>query len=195
MEINVEDYIRDYPFLQYIMEDKSRYTHAKDAGYDDPNDCFLIGDSGGFLMNINPNDKFVNTHLFTEMADFYLSNKDHKYTFLKEDTIPHRQFRKREEYRRKHGFTAPCLRRNGIVQDLWIPGNMYNYLNYTLMERLDEKSIKMIKGKATGKKIYSFPKFIDAQYWTFMVMDFAVRNGFHLIIASYEIKDLLFELL
>ena len=59
MEINVEDYIRDYPFLQYINEDKSRYTHAKDAGYDDPNDCFLIGDSGGFLMNINPNDKVL----------------------------------------------------------------------------------------------------------------------------------------
>lgn len=180
MELTVEDYIRDYPFLQYIMEDKSRYTHAKDAGYDDPNDCFLIGDSGGFLMNINPGDKFVNTYLFTEMADFFLKNK--KYTFLKEDTIPHRQFRKREEYRRKNGFTAPCLKRNGIVQDLWISGSMYNYLNYTMMERLDESSIKVTNKGATGKKIYSFPKFIDAQFWTFMVMDFAIRNGLHLII-------------
>ena len=180
MELTVEDYIRDYPFLQYIMEDKSRYTHAKDAGYDDPNDCFLIGDSGGFLMNINPNDKFVNTYIFCEMADFFIKNK--KYTFLKEDTIPHRQFRKREEYRRKNGFTAPCLRRNGIVQDLWISGSMYNYLNYTMMERLDESSIKVTDKGATGKKIYSFPRFIDAQFWTFMVMDFAIRNGFHLII-------------
>ena len=154
MELTVEDYIRDYPFLQYIMEDKSRYTHAKDAGYDDPNDCFLIGDSGGFLMNINPNDKFVNTYLFCEMADFFIKNK--KYTFLKEDTIPHRQFRKRAEYRRKNGFTAPCLRRNGIVQDLWISGSMYNYLNYTMMERLDESSIKVTDKGATGKKIYSW---------------------------------------
>ena len=180
MEVNVEDYIRDYPFLNYIMEDKSRYTHAKDAGYDDPNDAFLIGDSGGFLMNINADDKFVNTYLFTEMADFFIKNK--KYTFLKEDTIPHRQFRKREEYRRKNGFTAPCLRRNGVVQDLWISGSMYNYLNYTMMERLDESSIKVTNKGATGKKIYSFPKFIDAQFWTFMVMDFAIRNGLHLII-------------
>ena len=180
MQVNVEDYIKDYPFLNYIMEDKSRYTHAKDAGYDDPNDAFLIGDSGGFLMNINPDDKFVNTYLFTEMADFFIKNK--KYTFLKEDTIPHRQFRKREEYRRRNGFTAPCLRRNGTIQDLWISGSMYNYLNYTMMERLDESSIKVTDKGATGKKIYSFPKFIDAQFWTFMCMDFAIRNGFHLII-------------
>lgn len=180
MENTVESYINEYPFLQYIMEDKSRYTHAKDAGYDDPNDAFLIGDSGGFLMNIQPTDRFVNTHLFTKMADFYIANKT--YTFLKEDSLPHRQFRQREEYRRKNGFTAPCLMRNGVVQDLWIPGNMYNYLNYTLMERLDESSVNVTDKAAVGKKMYSFPKFIDAQYWTFMVMDFAVRNGFHLII-------------
>ena len=180
MEINVEDYIRDYPFLQFINEDKSRYTHAKDAGYDDPNDCFLIGDSGGFLMNINPDDKFVNTYLFSEMADFYLANKT--FTFLKQDTIPHRQFRKREEYRRRNGYSAKCWYHNGEVQDLWISGSMYNYLNYTMMERLDESSIKVTDKKSTGRKIYSFPRFIDAQFWTFMVMDFAVRNGFHLII-------------
>ena len=54
-----EELIRTYPFLQYINEDKSRYKHAKDAGYDDPDDLFLIGDSGGFLLNINPGDKLI----------------------------------------------------------------------------------------------------------------------------------------
>ena len=58
-----------YPFLDYILEDKSRYKKASEAGYNDPYDLFLIGDSGGFLMNINPQIKFVNTHLLTEMAD------------------------------------------------------------------------------------------------------------------------------
>ena len=53
-----------YPFLDYINEDKSRYKHAKDCGYIDDDDLFLIGDSGGFLMNIDPNTKFVNTELF-----------------------------------------------------------------------------------------------------------------------------------
>ena len=71
----VEELIRTYPFLNYINEDKSHYKHAKDAGYDDPYDLFLIGDSGGFLLNINAGDKFVNTHLLTEMADFYRKNK------------------------------------------------------------------------------------------------------------------------
>ena len=42
----VEEYIKSYPFLQYINEDKSRYKHAKDEGYYDPDDLFLIGDSG-----------------------------------------------------------------------------------------------------------------------------------------------------
>ena len=180
MEQTEEKYIKEYPFLNYINEEKSHYKHAKDSGYDDPDDLFLIGDSGGFLLNIQPGDKFVNTHLFTEAADFYRKNKC--YTFFKTDSVPHRQFRKREEYRRRHGFSAPCLMRNGIVQDIRITGGMYNYLNYTMIEQLDTRSAKSTNKASTGKKIYDFPKFIDAQFWTWHVMEFAVSNGFHLII-------------
>ena len=141
---------------------------------------FLIGESGGFLLNIQPGDRFVNTHLFTEAADFYRKNKC--YTFFKQDSIPHRRFRKREEYRRKHGYTAPCLMRNGVVQDIRITGGMYNYLNYTMIEQLDTKSAKATDKASTGRKIYDFPKFIDAQFWTWHIMEFVQRNGFHLII-------------
>ena len=177
---SIEQIIKSYPFLNYINEDKSHYKHAKDAGFVDPNDLFLIGDSGGFLLNINADDKFVNTYLFTEMADFY---REHKvYTFFKEDTIPHRTLRKREEFRRKHGLTRPCLIRNGKVQDISITGAMYNYLNYTPIKQLDVDSTINTGNVNTGSKIYDFPKFIDAQFWTFAVMDFAIRNGFHLII-------------
>ena len=49
----------------------------------DPNDLFLIGDSGGFLLNINDGDKFVNTHLLTESADFYRQNKQYKRTKIR----------------------------------------------------------------------------------------------------------------
>ena len=180
MERNIEKYIEEYPFLNYIKEDKTRYVHAKDAGYDDPDDLFLIGDSGGFLLNIQPGDKFVNTHLFTEVADFYRKNK--QYTFYKQDSIPHRQFRKREEYRRRHGLTAPCLLRGGKICNIRITGGMYNYLNYTMIEQLDTSTAKSTTKSSTGKKVYDFPKFIDAQFWTWHVMEFAVRNGFHLII-------------
>ena len=176
----VEEVIKNYPFLQYLSEDKSHYKTATEAGYDDPDNLFLIGDSGGFLLNIQPDDKFVNTHLFTEMADFYRKNK--KYTFLKEDTIPHRQLRKREEYRRRHGISMPCLLRNGKIENIRITGSHYNFLNYTMIEQLDESTTKSTAKSSVGKKFYDFSKFIDAQFWTFHVMEFAIRNGFHLII-------------
>ena len=181
MTNDIFEYIRSYPFLQYINEDKSRYTHAKDAGFDDPDDLFLIGDSGGFLLNIHPGDKFVNTELFTEMADAYRRNKG-VYTKFKEDSIPHRQLRMREEYRRRHGFSAPCLMRDGIVREVRITGSHYNFLNYTLIEQADEKSMKVTKHAATASKKYDFSKFIDAQFWTFHIMEFCQRNGFHLLI-------------
>ena len=180
LESNVESTIKNYPFLNYINEDKSHYKHAKDAGYDDPDDLFLIGDSGGFLLNINPDDKFVNTHLFTEMADFYRKYKC--YTTYREDSIPYRQLRKREEYRRKYGFSAPCLLQNGVIKNIRITGNHYNFLNYTMMEQLNTSTTKSSHKASVGAKFYDFSKFIDAQFWTWHCLEFARRNGFHFII-------------
>lgn len=177
---SLQDTIKEYPFLQYINEDKRGYKKASDEGYHDPHNLFLIGDSGGFLLNINKDDRFINTHLLTEMGDFYLANKT--YTFFKQGSIPYEQLRKREEYRRKNGIDLPILMRNGKVETIHISGSMYNYLNYTRMQRLDLSTAKTTNKAATGKKVYSFPRFIDAQFWTFMVMDFAINNGFHLII-------------
>lgn len=175
-----EEYIESYPFLQYLKEDKSHYTHAKDAGYNDPDDLFLIGDSGGFLLNINYGDRFVNTHLFTEMADFYKANK--QYTFYKEDSIPHRNLRKREEYRRRHGFSAPCYLRNGKLEEIRITGNHYNFINYTVIEQLDVNSVQNNQTSNVAEKTIGIPRFIDAQFWTFHMMEFARRNGMHVII-------------
>lgn len=169
-----------YPFLEYIKEDKSSYKKASECGYVDPDDLFLIGDSGGFLMNINTNIKFVNTYLFYEVADFY--RKNNVFCPFKVDSIRHRQFRKREQYRRDNGFTAPCLLMpDGSIKDVRITGAHYNFLNYTRMKQLDESSIK--RGNTNvAKKEYDFPKFIDSQFWMFHVMEFAENNGFHLII-------------
>lgn len=172
--------MKSYPFLDYINEDKSKYKHAKDCGYDDPDDLFLIGESGGFLMNIIPGAKFVNTELFYEVVKRY--KKDKKYTEYKVDSIPHRQFRRHEQFRRKHGLEAPCLRMpDGSIRNVRITGSHYNFLNYVRMEQLDESTI--VRGNTnTAKKKYDFPKFFDAQFWTFHVMEFAERNGFHLLI-------------
>ena len=179
-KLHIEKYIDEYPFRQYILEDKSQYKRAKDLGYNDPNDLFLVGESGGFLMDIEVGDKFVNTHLLHEMADFY--NANGKYTFYKEDSIPHRQLRKREEYRRSHGYEAPCFMRNGEVRQLHISGDMYNYLNYIIIEQLDEKTIIHTNRGSVAKKKQDFPKFIDAQFWTFAIIEFCELNGLHLLI-------------
>jgi len=172
--------MESYPFLDYINEDKSHYKTAREAGFIDPDDLFLIGNSGGFLLNINPNHKFINTELFYQVADFHRTNKS--YTNYKVDSIPHRQFRKREQHRRRYGFTAPCLQLpDGTIKDVHITGSHYNFLNYTRIEQLDESTIQ--RGNTnTAKKHYDFPKFIDAQYWTFHIMNFCEKNGYHLII-------------
>ena len=177
----LEKYINTYPMLEYIKENHGQYRRAKDAGYKDPNDFFMIGESGGFLLDIRVGDKFVNTNLLTEMANIYHINGG-KYTLYKEDSIPHRQLRKREEYRRSHGFDAPCFMREGKVQNLHISGDMYNYLNYTVIEQLDEKTIIHTDKGSVAKKKQDFPKFIDAQFWTFAIIEFCELNGFHLLI-------------
>ena len=177
----VEKYIESYPMLQFINDNTGQYKHAREAGYKDPNDLFMIGESGGFLLDIRRGDKFVNTNLLTEMASLYHINGE-KYTLYKEDSIPHRQLRKREEYRRKHGFDAPCFMRNGVVRNLHISGDMYNYLNYTVIEQLDEKTIIHTDRGSVAKKKQDFPKFIDAQFWTFAIIEFCELNGFHLLI-------------
>lgn len=171
-----------YPFLEYIEEpDKEKkYKKASDCGWYDPHNNFLIGDSGGFLLNIRPG-KFVNTELFNEAARTYQATG--KYTQFKVDSIPHRQFRRRECDRRRNGFSAPCWQNpDGSIEDVWITGGHYNFLNYTRMERTDESSVIVTEHGATAKKIYGFPSFIDAQFWTWQIIEFCRRNGLHLII-------------
>lgn len=170
-----------YPFLDYINEDKSQYKTASECGFVDPDNDFLIGDSGGFLLNIIPGARFVNTHLLTEVAGYYLKNKS--YCPYPVDSILHRKFRKREEYRRKNGFSAPCLQlADGTIKNIRITGAHYNFINYGMIEQLDESSIKEGSNGASAEKKQAISKFIDAQYWTHKIMEFCENNGFHLII-------------
>lgn len=174
--------MESYPFLDYINEiDKEKkYKKASECGFYDPYDYFLVGDSGGFLMNIDPTAKFVNTELLQEVGIYFDNNR--RYTAYKEDSIPHRQFRRREQYRRKYGFDAPCLKlANGEIKNIHITGSHYNFLNYCRIEQLDESTV--VNGmKSTAKKKYARPLFIDSQWWIFNILEFAEKNGFHLLI-------------
>ena len=171
-----------YPFLDYIEESnkETNYKKASELGYYDPYDNFLVGESGGFLLNIDANAKFVNTELLQEVGIYY--DKHKVFTNYKVDSIPHRQFRKREQYRRKNGFDAPCLQlEDGTIKNIHITGSHYNFLNYVRIEQLDKRTIT--KGNTnTAKKYYARPLFIDSQWWVFNILEFAEKNGFHLLI-------------
>lgn len=168
------------PFYDYIIEDKSHYPLASETinprtgkNYIDVDNDFLIGESGGFLLNIN--FTFINTHLLREAAIHY--DKFRTYCEYPKESEEYESFRIREEHRRKHGFTAPCkLNRDGSVSDLTITGSHYNFLNYGRMIKLDWTSV-LIDNEP--KKMPGFPAFMDAQYWVYKIDRFCVLNGFN----------------
>ena len=66
--------------------------------------------------------------LFNEAARTYQATG--KYTQFKVDSIPHRQFRRRECDRRRNGFSAPRWQNpDGSIEDVWITGGHYNLAN------------------------------------------------------------------
>jgi hypothetical protein len=168
------------PFYDYLMEDKSKYPLANtiinprtNDYYIDSDNDFRVGESGGFLLNIE--FKFVNTYLLREAALTYERLKS--YTLAPRESEEYEEFRIREEHRRRVGFTAPCkLNKDGSISDLSIPGNYYNFLNYGRMIKLDWASV--LRGDAP-KKIPGFPAFMDSQYWMAKVDNFARLNGFN----------------
>jgi hypothetical protein len=183
------------PFREFINEDKSGYKKAREVinpktnrYYIDPDDSFLIGNSGGFLYNIN--FRFIDTHLFREMAIFYEQNG--VYTFAEDGSPEHEELRQREEYRRENGMTAPCkLMPDGTIEDLHIPGSLYNFLNYGRMSILDWSSVHNLND--IPKKKEGFPRFFDFQYWKHKADQFAERNGFNQIILKARRKGMSYD--
>lgn len=198
------------PFIDYVNEDKTQYSYASniidartnkpfiDKDYD-----FRIGDSGGFLMNID--FKFINVHIFSEVAIEYEENiKDPEViAWVKSISVPksenrgryfycphprgskkYNDFWSRETYRRKHGMTAKCkLLKSGEIVDLHITGDHYNYLNYGRIMRtptVDERDDLNAKGDYKVKQISAFPRFWDGDYWNFKIDFFISSNDFHL---------------
>lgn len=172
---NKKDETKEFhPFIAYCLEDKLKYPSAKSKGYIDPDDDFLIGNSGGFLMNIN--FTFVDTYLLREAASEY--EKEKSYIDAEIDSPLYDSFRLREEHRRKYGYTASCKKlRDGTIIDLRITGSHYNFLNYGRMKRTDDESITGL----TATKSEGFPDFIDAQYWKHKIDEFCKNNGFNFV--------------
>jgi len=185
--------IEKEPFQKYIESDKSMYAKASDTinpntgrNYIDPDNDFLIGDTGAFLLNIG-GFTFTDTHLLREVGIRY--DKHGVFTFDDKDSLDYDKFVDREEYRREYGYTARCKKLpSGEVVDLTITGENYNFINYGVIEKLDRTSIGSFYEEP--KKHWGTPEFFDSQYWIYKIKAFAKKNGFNLIILKSRRKGM-----
>ncbi len=199
-----EDKPIESPFIQYICEDKSRYpalsTIKREDGkyWVDPDNDFLLGDSGGILMKMD--FIFVNTNVFTEVADNFmrsaLEDEDRFYLDAPELSTEYINFWDRELIRRREGMTAKCKlyfkdidawynaktpeEADSYLHLLHITGDHYNYLNYGRIERTptdEERKELDARGLYKQTIIEAFPRFWDGDYWNFKLDVLIQRNS------------------
>lgn len=209
---NKWDYKRgDIPFIDYLCEDKSKYPKASEGIsyitnkplYDLDND-FLIGNSGGILMNID--FIVINIERLSKAADTF----DEYGTYCDYDpsTPAYESFWQRETSRRKKGvfikaklyykdipkfFDANTTdeERESLLQPLRITGAHYTYLNYGRIERTpNDKERARLKreGAEYVETVMGFPRYWDGDYWNFKIDEFIANNKFHLTKAKARRK-------
>lgn len=209
---NKWDYKRgDIPFIDYLCEDKSKYPKASEGisyitnkPLYDPDNDFLIGNSGGILMNIN--FIVINIERLSKAADTF----DEYGTYCDYDpsTPAYESFWQRETSRRKKGvfikaklyykdipkfFDANTTdeERESLLQPLRITGAHYTYLNYGRIERTpNDKERARLKreGAEHVETVMGFPRYWDGDYWNFKIDEFIANNKFHLTKAKARRK-------
>lgn len=201
----------DIPFIDYLCEDKSKYPKAsEDISYItnkplyDPDNDFLIGNSGGILMNID--FIVINIERLSKAADTF----DEYGTYCDYDpsTPAYESFWQRETSRRKKGvfikaklyykdipkfFDANTTdeERESLLQPLRITGAHYTYLNYGRIERTpNDKERARLKreGAEYVETVMGFPRYWDGDYWNFKIDEFIANNKFHLTKAKARRK-------
>lgn len=201
----------DIPFIDYLCEDKSKYLKAsKGISYItnkplyDPDNDFLIGNSGGILMNID--FIIINIERLSKAADTF----DEYGTYCDYDpsTPAYESFWQRETSRRKKGvfikaklyykdipkfFDANTTdeERESLLQPLRITGAHYTYLNYGRIERTpNDKERARLKreGAEHVETVMGFPRYWDGDYWNFKIDEFIANNKFHLTKAKARRK-------
>lgn len=201
----------DISFIDYLCEDKSKYPKASEGIsyitnkplYDSDND-FLIGNSGGILMNID--FIVINIERLSKAADTF----DEYGTYCDYDpsTPAYESFWQRETSRRKKGvfikaklyykdipkfFDANTTdeERESLLQPLRITGAHYTYLNYGRIERTpNDKERARLKreGAEHVETVMGFPRYWDGDYWNFKIDEFIANNKFHLTKAKARRK-------
>lgn len=201
----------DIPFIDYLCEDKSKYLKASEGisyitnkPLYDPDNDFLIGNSGGILMNID--FIVINIEKLSKAADTF----DEYGTYCDYDpsTPAYESFWQRETSRRKKGvfikaklyykdipkfFDANTTdeERESLLQPLRITGAHYTYLNYGRIERTpNDKERARLKreGAEYVETVMGFPRYWDGDYWNFKIDEFIANNKFHLTKAKARRK-------
>lgn len=201
----------DIPFIDYLCEDKSKYPKASEGisyitnkSLYDPDNDFLIGNSGGILMNID--FIVINIERLSKAADTF----DEYGTYCDYDpsTPAYESFWQRETSRRKKGvFIKAKLyykdipkffdvnttdeERESLLQPLRITGAHYTYLNYGRIERTpNDKERARLKreGAEHVETVMGFPRYWDGDYWNFKIDEFIANNKFHLTKAKARRK-------
>lgn len=201
----------DIPFIDYLCEDKSKYLKASEGisyitnkPLYDPDNDFLIGNSGGILMNID--FIVINIERLSKAADTF----DEYGTYCDYDpsTPAYESFWQRETSRRKKGvfikaklyykdipkfFDANTTdeERESLLQPLRITGAHYTYLNYGRIERTpNDKERARLKreGAEYVETVMGFPRYWDGDYWNFKIDEFIANNKFHLTKAKARRK-------
>lgn len=201
----------DIPFIDYLCEDKSKYPKASEGisyitnkPLYDPDNDFLIGNSGGILMNID--FIVINIERLSKAADTF----DEYGTYCDYDpsTSAYESFWQRETSRRKKGvfikaklyykdipkfFDANTTdeERESLLQPLRITGAHYTYLNYGRIERTpNDKERARLKreGAEHVETVMGFPRYWDGDYWNFKIDEFIANNKFHLTKAKARRK-------
>lgn len=201
----------DIPFIDYLCEDKSKYPKASEGisyitnkPLYDPDNDFLIGNSGGILMNID--FIVINIERLSKAADIF----DEYGTYCDYDpsTPAYESFWQRETFRRKKGvfikaklyykdipkfFDANTTdeERESLLQPLRITGAHYTYLNYGRIERTpNDKERARLKreGAEHVETVMGFPRYWDGDYWNFKIDEFIANNKFHLTKAKARRK-------
>lgn len=201
----------DSPFIDYICEDKRRYSPASEATsyitgkplIDNDND-FLIGGSGGLLMKID--FIVIDINRLSAVADIFDENRS--YCEYDSSTPAYEAFWSRETARRKQGvFIKAKLefkdipkffsddttdeQRHALLKPLRITGAHYNYLNYGRIERTpNDKERARLKREGAGhvETVMGFPRYWDGDYWNFKIDEFIANNKFHLTKAKARRK-------
>lgn len=201
----------DIPFIDYLCEDKSKYPKASEGisyitnkPLYDPDNDFLIGNSGGILMDID--FIVINIERLSKAADTF----DEYGTYCDYDpsTPAYESFWQRETSRRKKGvfikaklyykdipkfFDANTTdeERESLLQPLRITGAHYTYLNYGRIERTpNDKERARLKreGAEHVETVMGFPRYWDGDYWNFKIDEFIANNKFHLTKAKARRK-------